>query len=198
MCFSVNIESWNKNKYIYWRVKECWLRKNSYEVKKHLWKLQRSKIHRLPRCCGSGSETFSRIPGKIIPEPESGRSVEFEVKLLWKLDKIWQFPNTNTQLKNAYSFIYIKMSTTKHTYKPRTLRTVLGIHDILGWIRIRIRGSVPLTSGSGFGSGFGSGSWIWTLLFSSLPFKMPAKTNFLTQYFLIITFWSYIYTIFKR
>jgi hypothetical protein len=49
--------------------------------------------------------------------------------------------------------------------------TVLRIHDILGWIRIRIRGSMPLTNGSGFGSG----SWIRILLFSSLTFKMPAK-----------------------
>jgi hypothetical protein len=32
---------------------------------------------------------------------------------------------------------------------------VLWIHDILGWIRIWIRGSIPLTNGSG--SGFGSG-----------------------------------------
>ncbi len=44
---------------------------------------------------------------------------------------------------------------------------MLRIHDILGWIRIRIRGSMPLTNGSG--------SWIWILLFSSLTFKMPAK-----------------------
>jgi len=29
---------------------------------------------------------------------------------------------------------------------------VLLIHDILGWIRIRIRGSMPLTNGSGSGS----------------------------------------------
>ncbi len=53
------------------------------------------------------------------------------------------------------------------------LKTVLRIHDILGWIRIRIRGSMPLTNGSE--SGFGSGSWIRLLLFSSLTFKMPAK-----------------------
>ena len=31
--------------------------------------------------------------------------------------------------------------------------SVLGIHDILRWIRIRIRGSMPLTNGSGFGFG---------------------------------------------
>ncbi len=61
---------------------------------------------------------------------------------------------------------------------------MLRIHDILGWIRIR--GSMPLTSGSGFGSGFGSGSWIRILLFSSVTFKMPAKTNtiFSAYYFL--------------
>ncbi len=55
---------------------------------------------------------------------------------------------------------------------------VLRIHDILGWIRIRIRGSMPLNNGSGFGSGFGSGSWIRILLFSALTFKMPAKNKF--------------------
>jgi hypothetical protein len=46
---------------------------------------------------------------------------------------------------------------------------VLRNHDILGWIRIRR--SMPLTSGSG--SGFGS--WIRILLFSSVTFKMPSK-----------------------
>jgi hypothetical protein len=44
---------------------------------------------------------------------------------------------------------------------------VFRIHDILGWIRIR--GSMPLTNGSG------SGSWTRVLLFSSLTFKMQAK-----------------------
>jgi hypothetical protein len=50
-------------------------------------------------------------------------------------------------------------------------KPVLRIHDILGWIRIRIRGSMPLTNESRSGSG----SWIQILLFSSLTFKMPAK-----------------------
>jgi hypothetical protein len=64
--------------------------------------------------------------------------------------------------------------------------SVLRIHDILGWIRIRILGSMPLTNGSGFGSG----SWIRVLLFSSWTFEMPAKKNlffntiFSTYYFL--------------
>ena len=47
-----------------------------------------------------------------------------------------------------------------------------GFDDILGWIRIRIRGAMPMTNGSG------SGSWIRILLFSSLIFKMPAKNLF--------------------
>jgi len=54
-------------------------------------------------------------------------------------------------------------------------QSVLRIHDILGWIRIRIPGSMPLTNGSGFWSGFGSGSWILFLLFLSLAFKIPTK-----------------------
>jgi hypothetical protein len=58
----------------------------------------------------------------------------------------------------------------KVIYKFLTvLKPVLWIREILGWIRIRIRGSMPLTNGSG------SGSWIRILLFSSLTFKMPAK-----------------------
>jgi hypothetical protein len=56
---------------------------------------------------------------------------------------------------------------------------VLRIHDILGWIRIRIRGSMPTTNGSGFGSGFGSGSCYVT----SLNFKMPVKKKFICTIF---------------
>jgi hypothetical protein len=40
--------------------------------------------------------------------------------------------------------------------EERSRKPVLRIHDILGWIRIR--GSMPLTNGSGSESGFGSGS----------------------------------------
>ncbi len=65
---------------------------------------------------------------------------------------------------------------------------VLRIHDILGWIRIR--GSMPLTNGSGFGSG--------SFYFRHWPSRCKQKTNFLTQYFLLMTFWTYIYIIFQR
>ncbi len=51
----------------------------------------------------------------------------------------------------------VQTPTTGHTVHCDTLYTytylcqepVLRIHDILGWIRIRIRGSMPLTNGSG-------------------------------------------------
>ncbi len=55
--------------------------------------------------------------------------------------------------------------------------TVFLIHDILVWIRIRIRGSMPLTNGSGFGS------WIRILLFPSLTLQMPAKNKFFSTVF---------------
>ena len=52
-----------------------------------------------------------------------------------------------------------------HTDNPVLLQTVFRIHDILVWIRIWIRQSMPLTK--------------WTririFLFSSLTFKMPTK-----------------------
>ena len=56
---------------------------------------------------------------------------------------------------------------------------MLQIHDILVWMWIRIRGSMPVTNGSG--------SWIRILLFSSLTFMMPAKTKILTQFVQLIS-----------
>ncbi len=65
-------------------------------------------------------------------------------------------------------------------------KPVLRIHDILGWIRIR--GSMPLTNGSGFGSWY----------YRRWPSRCQQKTNFFNTIFLLITFWSYIYIIFQR
>ncbi len=65
---------------------------------------------------------------------------------------------------NSYVFLFlISRILTNCSY----IMAVLRIQDILGRIRIRIRGSMPLTNESG--------SWIRILLFSSLTFKMPAK-----------------------
>jgi hypothetical protein len=77
------------------------------------------------------------------------------------------------------------------------LPAVFRIHDILVWIRIRIRGSMPLTNGSGYPDSDpdpdpGSGS----CYFSHWPSRCQKKTNFLTQFFLLVTYWRYIYIIF--
>jgi hypothetical protein len=57
---------------------------------------------------------------------------------------------------------------------------IVRIHDILGWIRIWIRGSIPLTNGSRFGSGCGSES----CYFRSLTFpRCQQKTYFLNSFF---------------
>ncbi len=65
---------------------------------------------------------------------------------------------------------------------------VLRIHDILVWIRIRIRGSIPLTNGSGSGSFF----------FHHWPSICQQETKFKKNVFLHINFWMYFYIIFQR
>ncbi len=57
----------------------------------------------------------------------------------------------------------------------RQVHAVLRIHDILVWIRIRIRGSMPVTNGSGLGSGLGSGSG--SFYFQHWPSRCQQKTN---------------------
>jgi hypothetical protein len=54
----------------------------------------------------------------------------------------------------------------------------LRIHDI--FVGIWIRGSMPLSNGSGFVSGI--------LLFSSLTFKMPPKINLKKSFFCLLLF----------
>ncbi len=63
--------------------------------------------------------------------------------------------------------VFKKTKHCQNTVANIPVKPLLRIHDILGWIRIRIRGSMPLTNGFG--------SWIRILLFSSLTFKMLAK-----------------------
>ncbi len=70
------------------------------------------------------------------------------------------------------------------------LRAVLRI-----WIRIRIwiRGSMPLTNKSGSGSVCGSGS----CYFRHWPSQDANKKQIFKKVFLLITFWRYMYIIFK-
>ena len=53
----------------------------------------------------------------------------------------------------------------KNKFEP-----VFRIHDILAWIQIRIRGSMPLTNGSGFGCG--------SCYFRQRPLRHQQKTIF--------------------
>ncbi len=65
---------------------------------------------------------------------------------------------------------------------------VMRIHEIL--VRIRISGSIPLTSGSGCGSG--------SCYFRQWPSRRQQKIIFFSLSFLLVTFWRYIYIIFLR
>jgi hypothetical protein len=47
--------------------------------------------------------------------------------------------------------IYVIIWCGLHTKDPLHCLPVLRIHDIYVWVRIWIRGSMPLTNGSGFG-----------------------------------------------
>jgi hypothetical protein len=71
-----------------------------------------------------------------------------------------------------------------HVYNTVHIQIIISFKQCSGSMTlwwIRIRGSMPLTNGSG--SGFGFGSWIQILLFSSLTFKMPAKNKFFNTIF---------------
>ena len=77
----------------------------------------------------------------------------------------------NSVFRTVASSLLVQVHTWKKEKFIKYFVAVFRIHDILGWIRIRIRGSMPLTNGSG------SGSWIRILLFLSLTFKMPANLS---------------------
>ncbi len=68
------------------------------------------------------------------------------------------------------------------------LPPMLRIHDILLWIRIWIRGSMPLANGSGCGPCY----------FRHWPSRCQQKTIFCFKVFLLIAFWRHIYTIFQK
>ncbi len=67
------------------------------------------------------------------------------------------------------------------------LQTVLRIHDILVWIRIR--GSMPLTNGSGCGSG--------SFYFHHWPSRCQQKTYFKKKFFCMLLFEGTFTSFFK-
>ncbi len=105
---------------------------------------------------GSGIRMEKFGSGINIPDPQHTGKKDF----LTSHQRVLQREQTVHRLSG--------LAGTSYTVKPLFpmndfKKPVLRIHDIFVWIRIGIRGSMPLTNGSG--SGFGS--WIRILLFSS-------------------------------
>ncbi len=105
-------------------------------------------------------------------KPRVRYRILLQIECGWDPDKLW---TRSSRVENQV-YLLILANFLVPGSGSAFLIPVLRIHDILGWIRIRILGSMPLTNGSGFG--FRSGSWIRILLFSSWTFKMPAKNLF--------------------
>ncbi len=98
--------------------------------------------------------------------------------------------NNNNAVRRSFLSIINFSESAENLHKKVWLEAflpVLWIHDILVWIHIR--GSMPLTNGSGFGS--------WSCYFRHWTSRRLQKTN-LNKSFLHITFWRYIYIIFQR
>jgi hypothetical protein len=85
--------------------------------------------------------------------------------------------------KQPYIHAYYSISTIQIYFE--NLSTVLQIHDILGWIRIRIRGSMPLTNGSG------------SCYFRQWPSRCQQETNFFSQFFCLLLFECTFTSLFK-
>jgi hypothetical protein len=77
----------------------------------------------------------------------------------------------------AYTYYSMPNADCRYTVDLcKSLGYVLRIHKILVWIQIRIRGSMPLTSGCGSGSESGNGSG--SCYFRHKPSKRKQKTYF--------------------
>jgi hypothetical protein len=110
---------------------------------------------------GSGSTTLDSGGPQVYGSDGSGSAtLVIRYPILYGSGSFFLFDDKETLFLLTYP-----TRTSKEQYG--TCCPVLRIRDILVWIRIRIRGSMPLTSGSG--------SWIRILLFLSLTFKMPLK-----------------------
>jgi hypothetical protein len=64
--------------------------------------------------------------------------------------QVGRMPDTNLRSKGVKDCTFLKIGRQRSCPLPQSLSiAVLQIHDILVWIRIQIRGSMPLTNGSG-------------------------------------------------
>ncbi len=87
-------------------------------------------------------------------------------------------PNDSfTKVQRDFFSVFLKDNFAK-------LHSGLRIHEILMWIRIR--GSMPLTNGSGFGSGSGCRSG--SCYFRHGPSRCQQKTNLKKKFFCLLLF----------
>ena len=129
----------------------------------------------------------------------------FSTVFCWHLEGQWRNKRIRIHLSEAW--IRGSGSTPKCHGSATLLNTVLFVFDSLR-VKSHIEEKIIMLIAifdswrQCFGSmtfwcRSGSASWIRILLFAPLTFKMPTITYFLSQFFLLITFWSYIYIIFR-
>ncbi len=101
---------------------------------------------------------------------------------IWILIGIWIHQSLDPDSMNIDPQHRVRLSNLPLVSRRRWKKAVLRIHDILVWIRIRIwiRGSMPLT----YGSGFGSGSFYFHHWSSRCQQKTNLKKSFPAYYFL--------------
>jgi hypothetical protein len=94
-----------------------------------------------------------------VPHLQSGHAAPH---LLHETRRIWKI---RTVVRNKLNITYrylpyrnVFRVSMNHFFKKFNFLPVFRIHAILVWIRIRIRGSMPLTDGSGFGACYFSAS----------------------------------------
>ncbi len=136
----------------------------------------------------------SRVDWKGLAFLHNRRYFLGQFKGLWcfKLQNPVSTIRENKKWRLFYVVCATKTSKARHESSLLSIpKAVFRIHEILGWIRIRIRGSMPLTSGSG--SGFGSGS----CYFRTWPSRCQQKTNFWLNFFCLLLFEGTFTSFFK-
>ncbi len=131
-----------------------------------------------PQASARGRGEPPHYPGKQLCWPSTTSSISRRARRTSSLSRylvmLAQY-HLKHQQEGEENLLTIQVS--NYAARP-PVPAVFRIHDILVWIRIR--GSMPLTNGSG------------SCYFRHWPSRYQQKTtNFLTQFFLLVTFWKY-------
>ncbi len=134
------------------------------------------RLEKIPVCCWTYVGQTVKV--KLNKNSRTVKTLTM-IGQRWKLFRTWRHevhsPPISLPLPSAFDFVIAVV-----------FKLVFRIYDILVWIRIR--GSMPLTNGSGFGSGSGS------CYFRHWLSRRQQKTNLKKKFFCLLgTFWRYIY-----